>query len=66
MTSASVGLCATCLQARRITSGKGAIFWLCRRSEHDASFPKYPALPVLRCRGYDPAPAEPPDPRAGI
>jgi hypothetical protein len=36
-------------------SGKGATFWLCRRSERDPSFPKYPVLPVLRCRGYEPA-----------
>lgn len=49
------GLCASCVQARRIVSGKGGTFWYCRRSEHDPAFPKYPALPVLRCRGYEPA-----------
>ena len=46
------GLCASCLHARRIESGKGSLFWLCRKSEHDSRFPKYPVLPVLSCFGY--------------
>jgi len=46
------------VHARRITSGKGATFWLCRRSESDPAFPKYPALPVLSCRGYEPGERE--------
>lgn len=55
MPNPAVGLCASCVQARRITSGKGSAFWYCRRSETDPAFPKYPALPVLSCRGYEPA-----------
>ena len=62
MNSAAVGLCSRCAHARRVTSGKGATFWLCRRSERDPSFPKYPALPVLRCTGYEPGPAGTPPP----
>jgi len=46
------GLCASCLHARRIESGKRSIFWFCRKSEHDPRFPKYPVLPVLSCSGY--------------
>ena len=50
------GLCGTCRHARVITSGRGSVFFLCRLSEVDPSFPRYPALPVLRCRGYEPDP----------
>jgi len=53
------GLCATCTHARRITSGKGSLFWLCRKSDLDPAFPKYPALPVVACSGYEKRPDEP-------
>lgn len=46
------GLCARCQHARRIVSGKGSEFWRCSLSERVAGWPKYPRLPVLRCRGY--------------
>lgn len=46
------GLCASCVESRRITSDKGSTFWYCRLAERDPSFPKYPPLPVLSCRGY--------------
>lgn len=45
------GLCASCRHAERI-SGARSVFWLCGRSRSDPSFPRYPGLPVLRCRGY--------------
>ena len=48
-----VGLCDTCLHMRRITSDRGADFFLCRLSANDPSFPKYPRLPVLTCRGFE-------------
>ena len=51
-TTARVGLCASCVHANRITSSKMSIFYLCRLSETDPRFPKYPALPVLECDGY--------------
>jgi hypothetical protein len=38
---------------RQIKSDKGSVFYLCGRSATDASFPKYPRLPVLQCRGYE-------------
>jgi hypothetical protein len=50
-----VGLCASCCFMRRIESDRGSTFYLCQRSATDASFPKYPRLPVLQCAGYDPA-----------
>jgi hypothetical protein len=50
----AAGLCASCIHARQIESERGSIFWMCKRSATDASFPKYPRLPVLECRGYEP------------
>ncbi len=49
-----VGLCATCLYARRIKSRRGSVFYLCRRSASDPNFPKYPRLPVVSCSGHEP------------
>ena len=46
------GLCATCEHSRRIVSGKGSVFWLCRLSAVDPRYAKYPGLPVLVCNGY--------------
>jgi len=50
----SIGLCADCLHSRQIQSKRGSIFFLCKLSESDPTFPKYPRLPVLSCRGYAP------------
>jgi hypothetical protein len=47
------GLCATCIYARRMESDRGTVFLLCERALSDTSFPKYPRLPVLACRGYE-------------
>ena len=52
--SESIGLCAHCRHSRRIQSDRGSVFFLCKLSESDPSFPKYPRLPVLSCRGYSP------------
>jgi hypothetical protein len=49
---AAVGLCASCAHSRQIESERGSIFWLCRLSDTDPRFPKYPRLPVLSCPGY--------------
>jgi hypothetical protein len=49
-----VGLCAACEHARAIVSAKGSKFWLCERASSDPMrFRKYPALPVLRCSGFE-------------
>jgi hypothetical protein len=52
-----VGLCATCVHVQRVASSKGATFYLCRKSETDDRFARYPALPVRRCAGYEAAPS---------
>jgi hypothetical protein len=51
------GLCVRCVHVRSVTSGKGSTFLLCGKSATDPRFPKYPALPVLRCAGFTPADA---------
>jgi hypothetical protein len=51
------GLCADCRHARRIASDRGSLFFLCQRSVNDATFPRYPRLPVLECSGYEREPA---------
>jgi hypothetical protein len=49
----NVGLCLTCRWARTITNRRGSTFFRCGRADTDAGFPRYPALPVLQCRGYE-------------
>jgi len=49
---ARAGLCADCVHARRIESDRGAKFHLCELSATDPAYRKYPALPVIRCAGY--------------
>jgi hypothetical protein len=50
-----VGLCEQCADVRVIESTRGSAFYLCRLSERDPRFAKYPRLPVLVCPGYQPA-----------
>jgi hypothetical protein len=50
---ARAGLCADCRFMRLIQSDRGSTFFLCARSATDPTFPKYPRLPVLQCRGYE-------------
>ena len=49
-----VGLCATCQHSRLIDTLRGSRFYLCRLSDTDPRFPRYPPLPVVRCDGYKP------------
>ena len=49
------GLCESCVNVRVVRSGKGSTFYMCELSKADPAFPKYPGIPVLRCRGYTPA-----------
>ena len=47
------GLCGTCQHARVIQTARGTTFHLCERSTTDVRFPRYPALPVLDCPGFE-------------
>ncbi len=49
----SAGLCGGCRFMRQITSDRGSTFYQCQLSATDPEFPKYPRLPVIRCRGYE-------------
>jgi hypothetical protein len=49
-----VGLCLACEHAQVVTSSKGSTFYLCRLSEVDPRFRRYPVLPVTACPGYSP------------
>lgn len=51
-----IGLCETCVHAKPV-KGTRTTFWMCLRSQTDPSFPRYPRLPVLQCRGYEAKPA---------
>lgn len=57
----SVGLCARCRHARRVATPR-SLFWLCERSRDDASFARYPRLPVLTCLGFEPGEPIGPEP----
>jgi hypothetical protein len=48
------GLCGRCRHSRRIETRNGAVFHLCQRSASDPAYPRYPALPVLSCPGFEP------------
>jgi hypothetical protein len=51
--SPSPGLCERCRHSRRIEARR-SVYWLCERSATDPAYPRYPALPVLHCRGHQP------------
>lgn len=52
---APAGLCATCRHARTLAS-RASVFLRCGMVELDPSFPRYPRLPVLACKGYERVP----------
>ena len=51
----TVGLCRTCRWMRLIPNRRGSTFYRCGLADHDPRFPRYPALPVLSCNGYEKA-----------
>jgi hypothetical protein len=53
MTAPPAGLCDSCRHQRVVGNTRGSRFSLCERSKTDPSFPKYPRLPVLECRGFE-------------
>ncbi|HYH91991.1 MAG TPA: hypothetical protein VD763_02440, partial [Candidatus Saccharimonadales bacterium] len=50
-------LCGSCVHSRLVTTRRGSTFRLCALSVSDPRFPKYPALPVVSCLGYERDPA---------
>jgi hypothetical protein len=48
-----VGLCSICNRASILVSANGITFWRCNRSDLDATFRRYPTLPVEDCSGFE-------------
>jgi hypothetical protein len=48
------GLCKTCTHADPLKHPRGGDpYWRCAKAAIDPSYPKYPRLPVMACRGYE-------------
>ena len=61
MNPANASLCQSCSWTRVVTSARGSKFLLCRQSQDDSRFTKYPPQPIVRCSGYEQAlPADAP------
>ena len=54
MSSTPTGLCGRCVHQRVVGNTRGSTFSLCERSKTEPEFPRYPRLPVLSCRGFEP------------
>ncbi len=60
----AAGLCDECRHQQLVPNSRGSVFSLCRRSRTDPSFRRYPPIPVLSCRGFEPGRPDPdPAPR---
>ena len=51
------GLCPHCAHVRTVGNRRGSVFYMCELGKTDPRFPRYPALPVLRCAGFEPSSA---------
>lgn len=49
----SIGLCLSCRWMQVVTTRRGSTFYRCGRADTDPRFPRYPALPMLQCVGYE-------------
>lgn len=47
------GLCGSCRHAAVVPSARGPRYLRCARSDGDASYARYPRLPVQRCEGFE-------------
>jgi len=47
-------LCIRCIHHRRIMSGRGSMFILCKKNKVSQQFSKYPPQPVSTCIGFTP------------
>jgi hypothetical protein len=52
MATVDAGLCNDCQHAKRVTSARGSVFFLCGMHDRDARFAKYPRLPMVQCSAY--------------
>jgi hypothetical protein len=49
-----VGFCSICNRASTLIGAEGNTFWRCGRSDTDATFRRYPSLPIEDCKGFEP------------
>lgn len=47
-----IGLCASCVHVRELSTKIGATIYLCQLSVKDARFRKFPPLPMVACPGF--------------
>jgi hypothetical protein len=47
------GLCGRCVHLRLLASAR-SVFVRCALAATDSRFPRYPALPILTCPGFEP------------
>jgi len=57
MAGVPAGLCDSCRHQQVVRTTRSS-FSLCRRWKEDDRFPRYPRLPVQRCPGHEPSPAD--------
>ena len=50
----AAGLCASC-EHLRVLASRRSVFVRCGLADSDPRFPRYPALPVTACAGYQEA-----------
>jgi hypothetical protein len=50
-------LCERCAWMREVVTPKGSRFLLCRLSQTDPRFARYPPQPIVRCAGFRPGQA---------
>lgn len=51
-TGVEAGQCSHCCHARLVRARRGSSYLLCQRSALDATFERYPRLPMSGCKGY--------------
>lgn len=47
------GLCGRCRFMLEQGTRRGGVFIRCTRADEDRAFDRYPAIPVLSCRGFE-------------
>ncbi|CAN5570946.1 hypothetical protein BH20ACT15_BH20ACT15_11940 [soil metagenome] len=51
--SPGAGLCDSCRHQKLVGNTRGSTFSLCLRSKTEPNYPRYPRIPVTRCRGHE-------------
>jgi len=49
----TLSICESCAHRKEVVSGKGSRFLMCKLSQTDRRFSKYPPQPVVDCTGFE-------------